>query len=364
MDSIYLNINIYFKLLELIGNKKPCVLSTITETFGSTPQKPGSSIIVGEEGLLAGTIGGGISEQQIIEKAADSIQLKKSCYCRFGLNNDITDEEAGICGGDMNILIDASPEKHITVFHQLLESVKKRISGVLVTICEAGMNGEFEIQRHWVTPENDWNISHQLSEEFVECLNEMLQNPVAGKFRKFVKHTSPEYEDNYVFLESIVPKSHLIIAGAGHVGKALSHYGKLLDFKVTVWDSRKDKACSENLPDADEILNLELEDSLGTLAIDRNTFVVIVTHGHKYDADVLKLFIDSKAGYIGMIGSKRKVAQVREKFFANGWANDEKWNRIHAPIGLDIHSETVQEIALSIAAQLVEVRYELNQNNE
>lgn len=364
MDSIYLNNNIYLKLAELIGNNPSCSLATVTETFGSTPQKAGSSVIVGSSGLIAGTVGGGIAEQQILEKAANSIQSKKSCYCRFDLNKEITEEEAGICGGDMNILLDASPEKHFTAFNQLIESVKSRIPGVLISVCESGSNNEFEIQRFWATPENISEIAHHLNSEVIESIRGMLQKPVSGDFRKFVKHTSPEYEDNYVFLESITPKPRLIIAGAGHIGKALSHYGKLLDFDVTVWDSRNDKACKENLPDADEILDSDLEKSLGALTIDRNTYIVIATHGHKNDTDVLKLFINSPAGYIGMIGSKRKVEQVREKFIANGWANKEKWKKIHAPIGLDIHSKSVQEIALSIAAQLVQVRFELSQRYE
>ena len=364
MDSIYLNNNIYQKLFELISDNQSCVLSTVTETFGSTPQKAGSSVIVGLSCLIAGTVGGGIAEQQILEIATKTIRSKESCYCRFDLNKDVTDEEAGICGGDMNILLDASPEKHMEVFGQLKESVKNRIPGVLVSVCESGINNEFNIERHWVTQENLSNVTHKLNEEVIECLGKMLQKPVSGDFRKLVKHTSPEYEDNYVFMESIVPKSRLIIAGAGHVGKALSHYGKLLDFEVTIWDSRKDKANKENLPDADEILDTDLEKSLGSMTVDRNTYIVIVTHGHKNDADVLKLFIDSPAGYIGMIGSQRKVAQVREKFIQNGWADEKKWNRIYAPIGLDIHSKTVQEIALSIAAQLVQVRFKLNQNHE
>lgn len=360
MDSDYLNNSIYVLLLELLSKEQPCILSTVTETFGSTPQKAGSSAIVGISGLIAGTVGGGISEQQIIKKAKEAISVKKSCYCRFDLNNAISEEETGICGGDMQILMDASPEKHMEVFRQLKESIENRNSGVLVSIGNSDEKGEFVIQRYWVTRENLDNVLNLMNKEAFAELEAMLQTPVQGEFRKQVKHTSPEYEDNFVFLETIMPKPRLIIAGAGHVGKALSHYGKLLDFEVTVWDNRKDKTTKSNLPDADEIRNGDMGKSFSSLIIDRNTFVVIATYAHKFDADVLKLIIDSQAGYIGMIGSKRKVAQIRENFIQNGWANVEKWNKIHAPIGMDIHSKTVQEIALSIAAQLVKVRYELN----
>ena len=85
---------------------------------------------------------------------------------------------------------------------------------------------------------------------------------------------------------------------------------------------------------------------------------------HKNDTEVLKTFIGSEAGYIGMIGSRNKISQVRDKFLSQGWATPEQWSKIHTPIGLQIHSKTVQEIALSIAAQLVLIRYQINHNHE
>jgi xanthine dehydrogenase accessory factor len=90
-----------------------------------------------------------------------------------------------------------------------------------------------------------------------------------------------------------------------------------------------------------------------------DTFIVIVTHGHKDDAGALRACIDSEAGYIGMIGSKNKVHLMRESFIQNGWASAEQWNRIHSPVGLEIQSKSVQEIAVSIAAQLVLFRNNL-----
>ncbi len=363
MDSVYLNNSIYAKLLDLISSNQPCVLSTVTETQGSTPQKAGSSALLNKTGLIAGTVGGGVVEHEIRMKSADVIQSKTSCYCRFNLVNDITNEEAAICGGGMNIILDASPQKHKAVFESVLKSCENRIPGVLVTLCESGPECEFCIQRMWITKDNFTFFSKQFNSEIKLAIKNMLDNPVQGEFKEFVFHTSPDFEDNFIFLESVVPLPRLIIAGAGHVGKALSHFGKLLDFEIIVWDDREEYANKNNLPDANKILNGELQDSMKGIVADKETYIVIVTRGHKNDAEVLKLFIDSGAGYIGMIGSKRKVAQVREKFINEGWATPEKWTKIYTPIGLDIHSKTVQEIALSIAAQMVKVRYELNKAN-
>ncbi len=363
MNSVYLNNSIYEKLLEIIETNEPCILSTVCETQGSTPQKQGSSALITKKGLIAGTVGGGVVESEIIKKAAGVFLSKQSCYCRFNLANDIQDEEASICGGGMSIILDANPQKHIHVFAGIKASLAKRIPGVLITKWISGPESNTEVERSWVTRESLQNLISELKGDTLKSLTKMLGNPVQGEFREIVNHTSPGYEDNYVFLESIVPVPRLIIAGAGHVGKALSHYGKLLDFEVTVWDDRKDFASKANLPEAGIILNGKPEKGLGSIKVDSETYIVIVTHGHKNDADVLKLFVNSNAAYIGMIGSKRKIAQVREKFLQNGWTTAEKWERIHSPVGLDIHSKSVQEIALSIAAQMVKVKNEKNTAN-
>jgi len=96
--------------------------------------------------------------------------------------------------------------------------------------------------------------------------------------------------------------------------------------------------------------------AMSELDIAHDTYVVIVTRGHKDDAKALRECIGSEAAYLGMIGSKNKVSLMREEFIRKGWAEPREWKDIHAPIGLDIHSQCVQEIAISIAAQLIQVK--------
>jgi xanthine/CO dehydrogenase XdhC/CoxF family maturation factor len=235
--------------------------------------------------------------------------------------------------------------------------------GILVSLLKSDNSGNMDLDRLWVTAENLDDVSGKLHKDVVQKAEEMLRVPKAGDFNVIVEHTSPEFEDNYTFLESVVPLPQLIIAGAGHVGKALAHMGKLLDFEVTVWDDRPEFANKENLPAADNILCGEMEKALGEIVPSRDTFIVIVTRGHKNDSEVLKHFIRSSAGYIGMMGSRKKVLQVRGHFLKNGWATAEQWEKVYTPIGLPIHSKTVQEIAVSIAAQLVQVRSQLNKTN-
>jgi len=344
------------ELIQLSQKKKPCVLATITGSVGSTPQIPGCKALFVEHGLVAGTIGGGATEMAVEKIAQEAINSKKSGHYNFNLNHAILDLESPICGGGMNILIDASPEKHLPVYAEMIQSLSNRISGVLVTICNFKEEEIFNIDCFWITKHNLNEKGSILNTHLFSVVNHMANKPRPGEFREIAVPESDKMVRQIIFLETFVPLPQLIIAGAGHVGKALSHVAKLLDFEVTVWDDRPEYASAENLPDASKILTGTAAECFENINPESDTFIVIVTRGHKQDADVLKLFVGSNAAYIGMIGSRRKISQVRESFINKGWANAEQWNKIHSPIGLEIGSQTVQEIAISIAAQLVQVR--------
>lgn len=363
MDERLTDKNIYAEIPDILIRNIPCVLATVTETYGSTPQKPGSTAIFTERGLISGTVGGGAVELSVSRKSMSALQNGKSAYLHFNLENDITDEHAAICGGGMNILLDARPEKHLTTFQAMEKSYRTRISGVLLTIIKNSRADNLWIERSWITKENFHKMSLSLNPEIASHVNEMLNQAVRNECRVISLENDTEENENFAFIETIVPQPRLLIAGAGHVGRALSHLGKLLDFEVIVWDERSDYANNENLPDADKIITGPVDDCLYNMPVDKNTFIVIVTPGHKNDAEVLKTFIGSDAGYIGMIGSRSKISQVRDKFLSQKWATPEQWSRIYTPIGLEIHSKTVQEIAISIAAQLVLIRYQINNNH-
>lgn len=363
MEEILSRKFIYAELVESLNKKRPCVLATVTGTTGSAPQVPGSSAVFGKKGLFSGTVGGGVVEFNIQKQAAQAIQSKKSGYFRFNLNNDISGGNAAICGGGMRILMDGSPEKHLSVFTELIQSYFSRVPGVLVTLAKSNNPESLNIERYWVTRQNQHKISQKLHREVLTKLEEMLWEIKSGDFLEIATFTSPESGDCHAFLESVVPLPRLIIAGAGHVGKALAHMGKLLGFDVTVWDDRPEFANKENLPETENILCGEMKKTLGKIVPDRDTFIVIVTRGHKSDSEVLKRFIGSNAGYIGMMGSRKKVVQLRGLFLENGWATPEQWDKVHTPIGLPIQAKTVQEIAVSIAAELVQERSRLNKTN-
>jgi xanthine dehydrogenase accessory factor len=160
-----------------------------------------------------------------------------------------------------------------------------------------------------------------------------------------------------VLLEPIFSEPTVYIFGAGHVSQQLAPLAKRVSFKVVVIDDREMFANRERFPEADEVIVSEFEKSFDHLNIDECSYIVIVTRGHLYDGFVLEQAVKTNARYIGMIGSRKKIQTLYQNLIKKG-ISKETLNRVCAPIGLDINSETPEEIAVSIVAELIKVRGE------
>lgn len=349
--------NFYVHLSQLLNNRRPLVLATILRTRGSAPQIPGASAIFAPEGLLAGTLGGGILEADAQKKASFAIENAVSLLCFFKLNQDISSPEGAICGGDVQILLDGSPEVHYEAFEKMASSLEKRQSGLLITYADK-LDGEIvSVKREWL--EHKEEIEKNLSKPFQSYRKEIRASFEEGIPRILpsqIGEISLEKNRSFLFLEPQFPLPELVIVGAGHIGRALAHLGSLLDFEITVIDDRPEYANAVNLPDADHTIVEEAGKAIHDIRKTPDTYIVIVSRGHRHDGEALRSCITSEPAYIGMIGSRRKIALMRQKFLEEGWATSKQFDRIYAPIGLDIDSKTVGEIAVSIAAELVLVR--------
>jgi len=158
-----------------------------------------------------------------------------------------------------------------------------------------------------------------------------------------------------VFIEPILTPPTLYLFGGGHISLPLAKVGKLLGFKIAVIDDRAEFANADRFPEADVILADDFTKTFPKLKIDKSSYIVIVTRGHQYDDMVLEWAVGTKAKYIGMIGSKAKTKAIFSHLLAKGIAK-EQLDRVHAPIGLEIHAQTPEEIAVSILAEIVTVR--------
>jgi xanthine dehydrogenase accessory factor len=348
--------NICLQILDLEYSESSLVLATVVRTLGSAPQKPGSSAVFGNQGLITGTVGGGIVEGKVQQLASEALATTNSGLYHFNLANDISKTEEAICGGEISVLVDAAPNRHFSIFEQIKTSMSKREPGVLITKVDASKENTVSIERFWATEELIPHPDPYFSKQIESEVKKLIAEKKSGSFAEASIDNKDEASSVFYFLQPFFPPDQLVIAGAGHIGRALAHLGNLLDFEVTVIDDRSEFANARNIPDAEHIIVKDIGAAMRDIFTGVNTYVVIVTRGHNDDAAALKPCFEKSLAYIGMIGSKNKIAAMRQKFIDSGWATIEQWNGIHAPVGLPIKSQTVEEIAVSIAAELVLVR--------
>ena len=334
------------------------VLATVTGTEGSTPQKPGSSALFNQAGLVSGTVGGGILEGKVQEISRQALYSKEPVLSHFMLDNSVSNGEDALCGGKISVLIDPLLSENIPVYKAIKESAEARIPGVLMTVVTKADDDRVLVSRYWIMETLREFIPEKLKPVVEPEIGSLLSGSDSYDFREIQLPENGDEPSRIIYLEPVIPPPRLFIAGAGHIGKALSQIGKMLGFEITVIDDRHEFANPENIPFANHIVVDDIGKAISRIDKSRDTFIVIVTRGHKDDGDALRACIGSDAAYIGMIGSKSKVALKRMEFIEKGWATPEQWDKIHAPVGVDIKSKTIEEIAVSIAAQLIQVKNE------
>ncbi len=331
--------HIYSYLIREPEKNEKVVLATLLDTKGSVPQVRGATALFNEVGLIAGTLGGGVLEADATSRAREAIRNCSPEIYEFDLNADIGSKEEAICGGSALVLIDACPDESKEVFRSMEKSIRKGHPGILLT--SISRQPGLIVKRQWFD-----RAQGEYQQQMLHCLDK----------RECLYIEEPD--GNAFFLEPLFPLPGLYIAGAGHIGRALAHLGNLLDFEVTVIDDRPEYANPQNIPDADHLVVGNIGTAIQDIPKTGDTYIVIVTRGHKDDGEALKACLDADVAYIGMIGSKRKISLMRDEFINRGWATASQFDTVHAPIGLEIGSRTVQEIAVSISAQLVKVRHQ------
>ena len=158
-----------------------------------------------------------------------------------------------------------------------------------------------------------------------------------------------------VFRERIRRAPKLVICGAGHVSMPIIHLGKMLGFTVTVLEDRPKFADNARAAGADHVFCEMFREGLARISGDRDTWFVIVTRGHRYDSECLEAVLGKEYAYVGMMGSRRRVAVVKDQLAQNG-VDQEKLDSVHTPIGLKISAETPEEIAVSIMAEIIQIK--------
>jgi len=356
--------NIFNRLLDLFEKNERPVLAQLIDTQGSTPQVAGAAALYGDAGLLTGTVGGGSLEEEAGYMASLGLRDRVSRIYRFDLKEGEKSEPGAVCGGEAVLLLDADPAVHKAVFHDLQLSLNQRKRGVLITRMQTDSAGRISISRFWREEKEEAIPLHSLPFPGLYAqINKAFSRGQPELF-SFTEQGLEEKSSGQIFVQPVFPRQRLLIIGAGHIGRAVSHWGRRLGFEVIVVDDRPEYASEKRLPDADNIIVAAIDEAVRRFPIGSDTYIVIVTRGHQYDEVALRECIGSPAAYIGMIGSKNKIKHAHGRFISEGWATPKQLERLYAPIGLDIDSKTVEEIAVSIAAQLVQKRRQIQSLEE
>ncbi len=334
------------------------VIATVIRTSGSTPQKSGAKLLVRKDGSGVGTLGGGCVEGDIWFAARQLLKRGGSAEMRdYELNEELAAQDGLICGGTMYFLIDPvrSDDKTSNSYGEFAEEVVAAYEGgapvAIVNIVVAPEGSGLTVGSRMLVRENG-ATSGSLGDEKLESVSAQQARDLMalGKNDYVVADTGVEY-----YIEAYTTPPTLVIAGGGHVSKALAPIAKSVGFRLFIIDDREEFANAERFPEAEIVQVGEYETVLQELPINANSFIVIATRGHRYDDAALASALKTPASYVGLLGSKRKTILIYEDLLKRGFTLDEL-RRTRSPIGLDVGARTPEEIAISIMAEILMFR--------
>lgn len=244
-----------------------------------------------------------------------------------------------------------------SIFQKLLADIEEKKEVALVTLIEdsesevVGDKLLINLQSQEIIKANEPSLSEAELKELSGYISKEVFPRRIGRYK--LDLSSPERKIGFI-VEPYHPRPRLIICGGGHVGQALYSFGKKIDFDLVMIDDRADFANSNLFPEA-EVICTEFENLKEELELSRRDYIVVATRGHQHDYFCLEKILSSPAKYIGMLGSRRKVDVIFDKLDEAGYSKEEI-AKIKAPIGLEIGSETPEEIGVSILAEVIKVR--------
>lgn len=302
-------------LYNRLKNNEDTVLALIIQTEGSAPRNPGAYMLIGKEGRIYGTVGGGNVEYMSVLKGQEIFKSQKSCICEYDLNSDNT---GMVCGGNVKILFLYTDSTYTDVIWQIVNRFKNNTAFRLIISLNGIKISQFD------------------------------GKPVKGIFK--------EQNETY-YAEDMLYDGKVYIFGGGHVTQEtvplLTHIG----FRCIVVEDREEYTNLSLFKGAEQTILADFENISSKVHINENDYIVIMTRGHIGDESAEKFALSTNVGYIGVMGSRKKAEVIKRHLLNEGYAQKDI-DRVITPIGIDILSETPQEIAVSIAAQLIKIRAE------
>jgi xanthine dehydrogenase accessory factor len=339
---------IFHSIAGLLAGGESLVLATIVSRSGSAPRAAGSRMVVRPDGSIIETIGGGSVEARVQELAREVFGHGQTVLKKYVLTCQDASQLGMVCGGVLQVLVqylDASRPSSLELYREIAAALEAGERAWLL----AEIPAVFDVPE----PTAQFLIRHDGTAvgglEAAE-LQALTVQASAGE-PEILSHQGRQY-----LVESLCHQGTVYIFGAGHVSQQLAPLTKLVGFRTVVLDDRQEFANRERFPNADEVIVLDsFHRALEGLKINADSYLVIVTRGHAHDQTVLRPALRTQAGYIGMIGSRRKRDAVYANLEKEGFSRPD-FDRVFSPIGLNIGAETPEEIAVCVVAELIQVR--------
>ena len=301
-------------------------IATVVDTERSAPRMPGAVLAVSDDGEVVGSVTGGCVEPAVYGEARDVLAGGAPRLKTYGIADDEAFEVGLPCGGTVHIFVDRLDPEHVV---PIVEAVREERPIAL----EIAITGENAGAKRLVVPEDGGPAAELLARGETAIL---------------------DTSEGQIFVSSFAPRPNMYVFGAVDHAAAVASVGRFLGYRVTVCDARAKFVTPERFPDVDDLVVEWPDRFLSQAPVDERTVICVLTHDHKFDIPVLKVALGTEAGYIGAMGAKRTNEDRAERLRAEGVTDDEI-ARIHAPIGLKIGSKTPEEVAVAIAAQIVQV---------
>jgi xanthine dehydrogenase accessory factor len=323
------------------------VLAAVADSSGSTPRSSGARMAVRRDRTILGTVGGGMveAESQRLAAALFDDQERSVLMAPMNLTSELAAGTDMICGGKLTIILERVEPggKAAKLYARLGEALRSGQSRLLLT----RLRGPEPTCADHTLVQNPDDAPADLP---VTAVTPLLTKVESGGM------AMAAHGEDTLIAEGFVPPPALILFGGGHVSRATAVVAATLGFRLVVVDDRAEFANAERFPMADEIrVTNDFGSALAGLTVTGRDFILIITRGHLHDKTVLGLALDTPARYVGMIGSKKKRDAIYRALLDEG-TTQAAIDRCHCPVGLAIGAQTPEEIAVSIAAQLIQVR--------
>jgi xanthine dehydrogenase accessory factor len=334
-------------------------LATVVNTFRSAPRQPGAAMAVSAGGEVVGSVSGGCVEGAVYELAQEVIESGDSVVQRYGVSDDDAFSVGLTCGGIIDLIVEPVNRTSFPEFEDVAASIERHEPVAVATV----VSGPGTVGARRVIWADRTAGSLAPGETYADRLDAAVDDDVRGMLaqgltgqRHYGRQGERRLDELTVFVHSFAPPPRMLVFGAIDFAAAVARVGKFLGYHVTVCDARPVFATPKRFPEADEVVVKWPHRFLADAEVDARTVICVLTHDPKFDVPLLEVALRTPAGYIGAMGSRRthddRLKRLREAGLTDG-----ELTRLRSPIGLDLGARTPEETAVSIAAELIQLRW-------